>query len=246
MIEWWGPILLEYYAGTEGNGATFIASEDWLQHPGSVGRVAIGKLHIVDEEGNDLPPNTEGTIYFSGAGEVRVPQRARRRPRARASSGGRSTLGDVGYVDDDGYLFLTDRKAYMIISGGVNIYPREIEDVIVTHPKVADVAVFGIPDDDFGEQVKAVVQTIDGVEPSDDLAREITGLRTRAARRVQGAAVDRLRGRAAAAAHRQALQAHPAGPLHGQDDARSSDPAPPNSGRERRVGRPTPCGRGVR
>jgi len=173
MIEWWGPILLEYYAGTEGNGATFIASEDWLQHPGSVGRVAIGQLHIVDEEGNDLPPNTEGTIYFSGAGQFEY-HNAPEKTEGSRLSGGRSTLGDVGYVDDDGYLFLTDRKAYMIISGGVNIYPREIEDVIVTHPKVADVAVFGIPDDDFGEQVKAVVQPIDGVEPSDELARDIT------------------------------------------------------------------------
>ena len=122
------------------------------------GRVAIGKLHIVDEEGNDLPPNTEGTIYFSGGGEFEYHNAPEKTEGARLT-GGRSTLGDVGYVDDDGYLFLTDRKAYMIISGGVNIYPREIEDVIVTHPKVADVAVFGIPDDDFGEQVKAVVQT---------------------------------------------------------------------------------------
>ncbi|HMK12612.1 MAG TPA: AMP-binding protein [Acidimicrobiales bacterium] len=173
IIEWWGPILLEYYAGTEGNGATFIASEDWLQHPGSVGRVAIGKLHIVDDEGNDLPPNTEGTIYFSGAGEFEY-HNAPEKTEGSRLPGGRSTLGDVGYVDDDGYLFLTDRKAYMIISGGVNIYPREIEDVLVTHAKVADVAVFGIPDEDFGEQVKAVVQPIDGVTGSEELARELT------------------------------------------------------------------------
>ena len=122
IIEWWGPILLEYYAGTEGNGATFITSEDWLAHPGSVGRIAIGKLHIVDEEGNDLPPNTEGTIYFSGAGQFEYHNAPEKTEGARLP-GGRSTLGDVGYVDDDGYLFLTDRKAYMIISGGVNIYP---------------------------------------------------------------------------------------------------------------------------
>ena len=173
IIEWWGPILLEYYAGTEGNGATFITSEDWLEHPGSVGRIAIGKLHIVDEEGNDLPPNAEGTIYFSGAGQFEYHNAPEKTEGARLP-GGRSTLGDVGYVDDDGYLFLTDRKAYMIISGGVNIYPREIEDVLIAHPSVADVAVFGVPDDDFGEQVKAVVQPIDGVDGSEDLARELT------------------------------------------------------------------------
>jgi long-chain acyl-CoA synthetase len=172
MIEWWGPILLEYYAGTEGNGATFIASQDWLEHPGSVGQVVLGRLHIVDEEGNDLRPGQEGTIYFSEGGDFEYHNAPEKTAGARLP-GGRSTLGDVGYVDEDGYLYLTDRKAYMIISGGVNIYPREIEDVLITHPMVADVAVFGVPNDEFGEEVKAVVQPIDGVAGDDGLRADL-------------------------------------------------------------------------
>ena len=173
MIEWWGPILHEYYAGSEGNGSTGINSHEWLKKPGSVGRIRVGQLHIVDEEGNDLPAGEEGNIYFSGAG---VPYEYHNAPEKTAESrlsGGRTTLGDVGYLDEDGYLFLTDRKAYMIISGGVNIYPREIEDQLITHPKVADVAVFGVPNEDFGEEVKAVVQLMPGIEGDEDLAAEL-------------------------------------------------------------------------
>ena len=173
MIEWWGPILHEYYAGSEGNGSTGITSEEWLEKPGSVGRIRTGRLHIVDENGNDLPAGKEGTVYFSGAG---LPFEYHNAPEKTAESrldGGRTTLGDVGYVDEDGYLFLTDRKAYMIISGGVNIYPREIEDRLITHPEVADVAVFGVPNDDFGEEVKAVVQTMPGVDGTDALAEAL-------------------------------------------------------------------------
>ncbi|MFP6629562.1 MAG: AMP-binding protein [Myxococcota bacterium] len=172
MIEWWGPILLEYYAGTEGNGSTFIDSEEWLKKPGSVGRARGTKLHIVDENGADLPPGEEGTVCFSGGGEFEYHNAPEKTAESRLGEG-RTTLGDVGYLDEDGYLFLTDRKAYMIISGGVNIYPREIEDHLVTHPKVADVAVFGVPNDDFGEEVKAVVQLMPGLEPGDALTREL-------------------------------------------------------------------------
>lgn len=173
MIEWWGPILHEYYAGSEGNGSTGIDSHEWLKKPGSVGRIRVGQLHIVDEEGNDLPAGQEGNVYFSGAGIPFEYHNAPEKTQDSRLSGGRTTLGDVGYLDEDGYLFLTDRKAYMIISGGVNIYPREIEDHLITHPKIADVAVFGVPNEDFGEEVKAVVQLMPGFEESDDLAAEL-------------------------------------------------------------------------
>jgi long-chain acyl-CoA synthetase len=172
MIEWWGPKLFEYYAGTEGNGSTFISSEDWLRKPGSVGRAANGVVHILDEDGTPQPAGAEGTVWFSGGGEFEY----HNAPEKNAEShrdGGLSTLGDVGYLDEDGFLFLTDRKAYMIIAGGVNIYPREIEDVLVTHPSVADVAVFGIPNDDLGEEVKAVVQPVDMALAGPQLAAEL-------------------------------------------------------------------------
>ena len=172
MIDWWGPTLLEYYAGSEGNGATFITSEEWLERPGSVGRVRQGSIHICDPDGNDLPSGEVGGIYFSGAGTYEYHKAPEKTAEARLP-GGRTTLGDIGYVDDDGYLFLTDRKAHMIISGGVNIYPQEIEDALITHPKVADVAVFGVPDTEMGEQVKAAVEVVDGIEPSEDLAAEL-------------------------------------------------------------------------
>ena len=172
MIEWWGPILLEYYAGTEGNGSTFINSEDWLKKPGSVGRAMGTQLHIVDEEGNDLPARQEGAVCFSGGGQFEYHNAPEKTAKSRLGAG-RTTLGDVGYLDEDGYLFLTDRKAHMIISGGVNIYPREIEDHLVTHPKVADVAVFGVPNDDLGEEVKAVVQPMPGVDADAALTREL-------------------------------------------------------------------------
>ena len=172
MIEWWGPILLEYYAGTEGNGSTFINSEDWLKKPGSVGRAMGTQLHIVDEEGNDLPAGQEGAVCFSGGGQFEYHNAPEKTAKSRLGAG-RTTLGDVGYLDEDGYLFLTDRKAHMIISGGVNIYPREIEDHLVTHPKVADVAVFGVPNDDLGEEVKAVVQPMPGVDADAALTREL-------------------------------------------------------------------------
>ncbi len=157
MIDWWGPIVHEYYAGTEGNGLTYCNSDEWLTHKGTVGRAVLGTLHIVDQDGNDLPPGEEGGVYFSGAGEFEYHLDPDKTAGAR-ESGGRSTLGDIGRVDEDGFLYLTDRKAFTIISGGVNIYPQEAENVLAMHPDVIDAAVFGVPDPDMGEAVKAVVQ----------------------------------------------------------------------------------------
>jgi acyl-CoA synthetase (AMP-forming)/AMP-acid ligase II len=173
MIAWWGPIIHEYYAGTEGNGFVHCTSEQWLAHRGTVGTSLLGPVHILDEDGNDVPTGETGTVYFEAGGFE-----YHHDPDKTASSrdpGGRgwTTLGDVGHLDDDGFLYLTDRKAYMIIAGGVNIYPQEAEDVLALHPKVYDVAVFGVPDEDMGEAVHAVVQPADGVTPGDELADEL-------------------------------------------------------------------------
>jgi long-chain acyl-CoA synthetase len=175
MIEWWGPILFEYYAGTEGTGSTFITSEDWLTHPGSVGRAALGVLHICDDDGNEVPAGEAGLVYF----EREAPSfeyhndPAKTRAAQHPDHPNWNALGDVGYLDAEGYLYLTDRKAFMIISGGVNIYPQMIEDALVTHPKVGDVAVFGIPDPEMGEAVKAVIEPAPGHEPTPELADEL-------------------------------------------------------------------------
>jgi fatty-acyl-CoA synthase len=160
VIDWLGPIVHEYYAGSEGNGYVSCSSQEWLEHPGTVGRPLVGVPHIVDELGNELPVGETGTIWFSDGPEFSYhndPAKTAETHDAR----GWSTLGDVGHLDEDGYLYLTDRKAYMIISGGVNIYPQEVEDLLVTHPSVLDAAVFGLPDDDMGERVHAVVQPVD-------------------------------------------------------------------------------------
>ena len=172
MIDWWGPVLHEYYAGTEGNGFCAIDSEQWLAHKGSVGRPLTGELHILDEEGNELPPGEVGTVYFGGGGSFEYHNDPEKTAASRSPQG-YTTLGDVGYVDEEGYLYLTDRKAHMIISGGVNIYPQEAENVLVTHPKVADAAVIGVPNEEFGEEVKAVVQPLEGVEGTPELEREL-------------------------------------------------------------------------
>lgn len=175
MLDWWGPIIHEYYAGTEGNGLTAIGPQDWIDHPGSVGKPMMGVLHICDDEGNELPTGEAGTVYFEN--EVMpfeyhgAPEKTRSAQHPKYPNW--SALGDVGYTDKDGFLFLTDRKAFMIISGGVNIYPQEIEDCLIMHDKVADVAIFGLPDEEMGEFVQAVVQPADGVEASDDLAAEL-------------------------------------------------------------------------
>lgn len=175
MIDWWGPIVTEYYAGTEGHGLTFIDSEQWLAHPGSVGVAILGKIHICDDDGAELPPGDAGLIYFENeqpAFEYHGDEKKTREGR-HPDHENWATLGDVGYVDDDGFLYLTDRKAFMIISAGVNIYPQEVEDCFVIHPKVADAAVFGLPDPEMGEFVQAVLQPAPGVEPTDELAAEL-------------------------------------------------------------------------
>ena len=159
MIDWWGPVLHEYYAGTEGNGFCYVNSEEWLAHPGTVGRPLTGVLHIVGEDGQELPPGEAGAIFFSEGGEFEYHNDPDKTASSRNDQGW-STLGDVGKVDEDGFLYLTDRKAYMIITGGVNVYPQEAENVLTMHPEVFDVAVIGVPNDDFGEEVKAVVQPV--------------------------------------------------------------------------------------
>lgn len=172
MIDWLGPIVSEYYAGTEGNGFTSLNSEEWLAHPGSVGRSIAGAVHICDEHGEPLPVGAEGVIYFADG----QPFAYHNDPEKTASVTNRhgwTTLGDVGRIDSEGYLYLTDRKSFMIISGGVNIYPAEIENLFVTHPKVADVAVIGIPDEDLGETVLAIVQPMADVLPDEALAAEL-------------------------------------------------------------------------
>ena len=172
MIDWWGPIIIEYYAGSEGNGLCTIRSEEWLAHPGSVGRPVFGVPHVLDDDGNELPAGQEGAIYFSGGVEF-VYHNDPEKTAASRSAAGWTTLGDIGYLDAEGYLYLTDRKANMIISGGVNIYPQETENLLVMHPAVMDVAVFGVPDEDFGESVKAVVQPVDINSAGPDLEREL-------------------------------------------------------------------------
>ncbi len=172
MIDWWGPVILEYYAGSESNGMTFINSEDWLAHPGSVGRTMLGSLHILDEEGNELPTGEPGTIYFADGPDFSYHKDPEKTAGAKNEKGW-STLGDIGYLDDEGFLYLTDRKAFMIISGGVNIYPQEAENVLINHPAVADVAVFGVPNEEFGEEVKAVVQPMTWSDAGPDLETEL-------------------------------------------------------------------------
>ncbi|WP_374525900.1 acyl-CoA synthetase [Sphingopyxis sp.] len=172
MIDWFGPIIHEYYGGSEMNGSTSIGPHDWLEHKGSVGRSAAETVHICDEQGRELPPRSEGLIYFSGGREFEYhndPERTReaRHPR------GWTTLGDIGWLDEDGYLYLTDRKSFMIISGGVNIYPQEIENLLITHPAVADIAVLGAPDEDLGETVVAVVEPLVWEDAGDALAAEL-------------------------------------------------------------------------
>ena len=175
IIDWWGPIVYEYYGGTELNGVTINNSAEWSSHPGTVGKPILGVIHICDEAGEELPVGEPGVVFFE---REEMPFEYHNDPEK--TEGAKhpkhplwTKLGDVGYVDEEGYLYLTDRESFMIISGGVNIYPQEIEDRIVMHPKVTDVAVFGVPHPDFGEEVKAVVQPAPGTVADDALAEEI-------------------------------------------------------------------------
>jgi acyl-CoA synthetase (AMP-forming)/AMP-acid ligase II len=172
MIDWWGPVIHEYYAGTEGNGFVYCNSEQWLAHKGTVGAAINAVLHICDENGTELPVGEVGTVYFESAADFEYHNDPDKTAGAKLSNGW-STLGDVGRLDQDGFLYLTDRKAFMIISGGVNIYPQEAENVLTMHPKVFDVAVFGVPNDDLGEEVKAVVQPADMADAGPELEREL-------------------------------------------------------------------------
>jgi fatty-acyl-CoA synthase len=175
MFAWWGPILHEYYGGTELNGLTYVGPEDWLAHPGTVGRAVMGTLRICDESGGEVPAGEPGIVYFE---RDKAPfayhnDAEKTRSAQHPKHPGWTALGDVGYVDDDGFLFLTDRASFMIISGGVNIYPQEIENELIMHPKVEDVAVIGVPHAEFGEEVKAVVQPVANAIADDALAREL-------------------------------------------------------------------------
>ncbi|MEU7812808.1 acyl-CoA synthetase [Pseudonocardia sp. NPDC049154] len=175
MIDWWGPILVEYYAGTEGNGMTMIDSRTWLSKPGSVGRAVVGTLHICDDEGKEAATGEVGTVFVERETTPFLyhndPEKTREAQHPEHANW--TTLGDIGYVDEEGFLFLTDRKSFTIISGGVNIYPQEIENVLALHPAILDVGVIGVPDPEMGESVKAFVQPRPGVETSPELEQEI-------------------------------------------------------------------------
>jgi long-chain acyl-CoA synthetase len=204
MIDWWGPIIWEYYAGSEGNGLTMITSDQWLTHRGSVGKAISGILHICDEDGTELPPRREGLVYFEGGN----PFSYHNDPDKTADSHNRhgwSTLGDIGWMDEEGYLYLTDRKSFMIISGGVNIYPQEIENHLITHPKVVDVAVIGAPHPDMGEQVVAVIQPADMADAGDALASDLEAF---CREKLSGVKIPRL------IHFREELPRHPTGKLY--------------------------------
>ncbi|MCX2981075.1 acyl-CoA synthetase [Halieaceae bacterium IMCC14734] len=172
MIDWWGEVIFEYYSGSEGSGMTIIDSASWLTHKGSVGPAISGELHIVGEDGEEVATGETGTIYIGNGNPFEYYNEPEKTAGAYNKKGW-STLGDVGYVDEDGFLYLTDRKNFMIISGGVNIYPQEIENLLINHEQVADVAVFGIPNEEFGEEVKAVVQPVSMDQAGDELSQQL-------------------------------------------------------------------------
>ena len=176
IIEWFGPIVFEYYGGSEGNGSTSITSQEWLRKPGSVGRASWGKIHICNDEGDELGFGEQGIVYFEGGWDFKyLGDEEKTKDSRNPKHPGWSTLGDIGYLDEDGYLFLTDRKSFMIISGGVNIYPQEVENLLIGHAKVADVAVIGVPNPDFGEEVKAVIQPMDWEDATSEFSEELIG-----------------------------------------------------------------------
>ena len=173
MIDWWGPIIHEYYGATEGMGFTACNSAEWLAHPGSVGKVLMGELQVLDEAMEPTAKGQPGELWFKTANPFVYFNDPERTQQTRSADGTMSTVGDVGYLDDDGFLYLTDRSTFMIISGGVNIYPQECENLLITHPQVADAAVFGVPNEDLGEEVKAVVQPMPGVVADADFAQSL-------------------------------------------------------------------------
>jgi acyl-CoA synthetase (AMP-forming)/AMP-acid ligase II len=172
MIEWWGPIIHEYYSSSEGAGFTLIGPEDWLAHPGSVGKSAGGVVHILDDDGQELPIGEIGTIWFEGTPRFEYHKDPKKTEDA-FNDRGWSSLGDMGHVDVDGYLYMSDRRTNLILSGGVNIYPQEIENALTLHPAVLDVAVIGVPDPEMGQQVKAVVQAADPAQAGPELEAEL-------------------------------------------------------------------------
>ncbi|MFV9428689.1 AMP-binding protein [Rhodococcus aetherivorans] len=175
MLDWFGPVIYEYYGGTEANGMCGCTPQEWLEHKGTVGRPYMGEPVILDDDGHECPPGVPGTIWFRGTGSTfeyfNDPEKT---AEARSADGTMSKIGDIGFLDEDGFLYLTDRQAFVIISGGVNIYPQAIENLLVTHPKVLDAAVFGVPDEDFGEAVKAVIQPVDPADAGPALASELS------------------------------------------------------------------------
>ena len=175
MIDWWGPLILEYYGATEGMGFTACDSEEWLAHKGTVGKAVFGDLHILDDEMREVPVGATGKLWFKTASPFEYFNDPARTAEVNSPDGTMSTVGDIGHVDKEGYLYLTDRTAFMIISGGVNVYPQECENLLVTHPKVADAAVFGAPNEEMGEEVKAVVQLMPKFKPSPEMEAELIG-----------------------------------------------------------------------
>jgi acyl-CoA synthetase (AMP-forming)/AMP-acid ligase II len=173
VIEWLGPIVWEYYAGSENVGSTMVGPDEWLEHPGTVGMPRMTTVHICDDDHNELPIGEVGNIWFETPGAGFEYHGDPDKTAKSRSPEGWFNLGDVGYLDDDGYLYLTDRQSFTIISGGVNIYPQETEDVLVMHPAVADVAVFGVPNEEFGEEVKAVVQLLDPERAGPEMEAEL-------------------------------------------------------------------------
>jgi long-chain acyl-CoA synthetase len=173
MIDWWGPILLEYYGATEGMGMTICDSAEWLAHPGTVGKTMLGEMHVLDDAMREVPIGQTGKIWFETASPFEYFNDPAKTAEVNSPDRTMSTVGDIGYVDEEGYVYLTDRAAFMIISGGVNIYPQECENLLVTHPKVADAAVFGVPNEEMGEEVKAVVQLMPDFAPGAEMEAEL-------------------------------------------------------------------------
>ena len=173
MIDWWGPIILEYYSATEAMGMTVCDSVEWLAHPGTVGRSVFGELHVLDDAMREVPAGQTGKIWFKTASPFEYFNDPARTAEVNSPDGEMSTLGDIGHIDEEGYVYLTDRASFMIISGGVNVYPQECENLLITHPKVADAAVFGVPNEEMGEEVKAVVQLAPGFAPRAEMEAEL-------------------------------------------------------------------------